>query len=85
MVVTGPYNRLENQVAIVTGANSGIGKGVAVELAKEGATVVVNWVFGEETAEEVVREIESLGGKAMHFRADVSKEDQVQGDVSHCH
>lgn len=78
MVVTGPYNRLEGQVAIVTGANSGIGKGVAIELAKEGAAVVVNWVFGEEAAEEVVAEIQANGGKAMHVKADVSQEDQVQ-------
>lgn len=83
MVVRGPYDRLTGQVALVTGANSGIGKGVAIELAKEGAKVVVNWVAGEEAANEVVQEIESLGGTAMHYRADVSNEAEVQAMFRH--
>lgn len=70
--------RLSNQTAIVTGANSGIGKGVAIALAQNGANVVVNWVSGEEAANEVVKQCEQLGVKATAIKADVSKEDQVQ-------
>ncbi len=69
---------LEGQRALVTGANSGIGEGVAKALAAAGAKVVVNWVSGEERAEAVVAEIAAAGGTAMAIRADVSKEDQVQ-------
>ena len=52
---------LKGQKALVTGANSGIGRAVAVYLAKEGADVVVNYVAGEEAAAEVVAEIEATG------------------------
>jgi glucose 1-dehydrogenase len=70
--------KLSNQTAIVTGANSGIGKGIAIALAENGANVVVNWVFDEATALEVVGICENLGVKAMAIHADVCKEDQVQ-------
>ena len=77
MLQKGPYQRLENQIALVTGANSGIGKAVALELAREGAKVVVNWVFDEEAADEVVSQIKEKGGQAIHIKADVSKEEEV--------
>jgi glucose 1-dehydrogenase len=70
--------RLNNQVAIVTGASSGIGTGVAVALADAGATVVVNYHSDAEEAEKVVAQIKEKGGKAIAIKADVSKEDQVQ-------
>ena len=70
--------RLNNQVAIVTGASSGIGTGVAVALAEAGATVVVNYHSDAEEAEQVVSHIKEKGGKAVAIKADVSKEDQVQ-------
>ncbi len=69
---------LAGQRAIVTGANSGIGEGVAKALAGAGAKVVVNWVSGEDRAARVVSEIQADGGTAMAIKADVSKEDQVQ-------
>ncbi len=69
---------LTGQKALVTGANSGIGKGIALALGEAGADVVVNYYSGEEAAEEVVNEIKGLGSKALAHKADVSKEDQVQ-------
>jgi len=69
---------LKGQRALVTGANSGIGAGVARALAGAGAAVVVNYVANHEVADAIVEEIESQGGKAMAIQADVAKEDQVQ-------
>ncbi len=70
---------LVGQKALVTGANSGIGRAVAIALGQAGADVVVNYVVGDEAAEQVVDEIKSHGSDAHAHRADVSKEDQVQG------
>jgi glucose 1-dehydrogenase len=70
---------LKGQKALVTGANSGIGKAVAVALGQAGADVVVNYVVGEKEAEIVVDEIKQSGVKAYAHLADVSKEDQVVG------
>ncbi|MGF1465968.1 MAG: SDR family oxidoreductase [Sandaracinaceae bacterium] len=77
--MTDQHTPLLGQKALVTGANSGIGAGVAVELARAGADVVVNYVSQPEAAEEVVGQIEALGRRGLAIRADVSKEDQVQG------
>ncbi|UYQ66737.1 SDR family oxidoreductase [Streptomyces peucetius] len=68
---------LKGQKALVTGANSGIGRATAVGLGRAGADVVVNYVAGPEEAEEVVEEITSLGVRAAAYEADVSQEDQV--------
>lgn len=67
---------LEGKSAIVTGAGGGIGRGVALEFAKEGAEVLVNDV-SMESAQTVVREIEQVGGRGIPYEADVSNEDQV--------
>ena len=69
---------LAGQKALVTGANSGIGKGVALALGKAGADVVVNYVSRPEQAEEVAAEIRHEGGNAYAHQADVSQEDQVR-------
>ncbi|WP_145797756.1 SDR family oxidoreductase [Kitasatospora atroaurantiaca] len=74
---------LRGQKALVTGANSGIGKATAIGLGRAGADVVVNYVFGREAAEEVVKEIESFGVRAYAHEADVSQEDQVVGMFQH--
>ncbi|KQX67764.1 SDR family oxidoreductase [Streptomyces sp. Root1310] len=73
---------LKGQKALVTGANSGIGKATAIGLGRVGADVVVNYVAGREAAEEVVREIEGFGVRAYAHEADVSQEDQVVDMVS---
>ena len=62
---------------LVTGGSSGIGKAVAIELAKAGAEVVVNYARGGDKAKEVVAEIEKNGGRAYAHQADVSREDEV--------
>jgi Dehydrogenases with different specificities (related to short-chain alcohol dehydrogenases) len=69
--------KLEGQIAIVTGASSGIGAGVAKALAREGAAVVVNYSSSEGKAREVLKTIKDEGGEGFIFQADVSKEDQV--------
>jgi glucose 1-dehydrogenase len=70
---------LAGQKALVTGANSGIGKAIALALGHAGADVMVNYVSREEEAVKVVDEIHRCGSRAMAVRADVSKEDDVQG------
>jgi glucose 1-dehydrogenase len=69
---------LRGQKALVTGANSGIGLGVALALGRAGADVVVNYVSSDETAQQVVEAIKQHGARAYAHKADVSKEDQVQ-------
>lgn len=64
--------RMEGQVALVTGASRGIGRATALALAKEGAAIVVNFREQAEAAAEVVREIETAGGRAHAFQADVT-------------
>ncbi|MEJ7808010.1 MAG: SDR family oxidoreductase, partial [Telluria sp.] len=74
-----PYHQtLTGQPALVTGANSGIGKAVALGLARAGADVVVNYVTHPETAEEVVHEIKGMGRTAIALQADVSQEADVE-------
>src|SRR5947209_7869915 len=69
---------LQGQKCLVTGANSGIGKAVAVAMGRAGADVVVNYVAGPEQAEEVAETIRGFGVKALAVPADVSQEEQVQ-------
>ena len=69
---------LAGQKCLVTGANSGIGKAVALAMGRAGADVVVNYVSGPDAAEEVADTIRGFGVKTLAVRADVSQEDQVQ-------
>jgi len=73
-----PQRLLLGQKALVTGASSGIGRAIAVALGQAGADVIVNYVAGEDKAEQVCREIRSQGVQAYAVRADVSDEAQVQ-------
>ncbi len=70
--------KLAGQVAIVTGGGTGIGRSCCLGLAREGAKVTVNYSRRQEQAEEVVREIEALGGSALAIRADVSKDAEAR-------
>ncbi len=71
-------SRLKGQTAIVTGAGSGIGKSIAIQMAGEGANVVVNYISDADEAQKVVDTIKDFGGNAVKIKADVSNEDQVQ-------
>ncbi|MBI4402948.1 MAG: 3-oxoacyl-[acyl-carrier-protein] reductase [Deltaproteobacteria bacterium] len=72
---------LEGEIALVTGASRGIGKAVAVALAREGAEVIVNYVRNQEKAEQVCNEISANGGRAELLRFDVAKPDEVQAAI----
>jgi glucose 1-dehydrogenase len=69
---------LENKVAIVTGSSSGIGRAIALELARQGAAVTINYHKGAEAADAVLKEIEAAGGKAQIVQADVSAVADIQ-------
>jgi 3-oxoacyl-[acyl-carrier protein] reductase len=69
--------RLLGQAAVVTGASRGIGRAIALALAKEGARVVVNYARSRERGEAVVAEIRAAGGEAAAVPADVSRAEEV--------
>ena len=69
---------LKGQKALITGASSGIGKGVAIAMAHAGADVVVNYAGNEKAALEVVSKIKECGHRAIAIKADVSKEEDVK-------
>ena len=69
--------KLTGKVAIVTGASSGIGQGIALRYAQEGADVCINYFGDDAGAVKVQQEIQAVGRKAILFAADVSKPDQT--------
>lgn len=70
--------KLANKVAVVTGASKGIGAAIALHLASEGASVVVNYSASKEKAEHVVKEIVSKGGKAIAIKASLTNENEIK-------
>ena len=64
---------LKGKIALVTGGTRGIGKAIAIELIKEGATVILNYSKDDLSAEETLKEIEALGGYAKLYKGDISK------------
>ena len=73
--------RFQDKVALVTGSSTGIGRATAIELAKEGALVIINCKQSTDKAHQVVHQIKEFGGKAMFIQADISKEDEVKAMV----
>ena len=74
--------KLAGKVALVTGSSSGIGQGIAVRLAKEGADVVINYSGHIEGAQQTQSQINALGGKSIIVQADVSKVADVTAMVN---
>ena len=79
--------RLKDKIAVITGASRGVGRAIALAYAREGAQVVVNFASNEAAADQVVREIEALGQKAVKIQGDVAKKEEatavVQGAKDH--
>lgn len=69
--------KLDNRVAVITGGSRGIGKGIGLAFAKEGADIVFSYQKNEKAAAETVREIEALGVRALAVKADSGSEDDV--------
>ncbi len=65
-------NRLKGQAALITGASSGIGQGVAIAMAKEGALVGINYSSSEDGAKETLKQVEAAGSEGLIIQADVS-------------
>lgn len=68
---------LTNRIALVTGSSRGLGRGIALTLASNHATVIVHYLNSSSSAEEIVRRITSNGGQAWPFRADVTNPTEV--------
>ena len=72
------------KVAVVTGGARDIGKHVSLKLAKEGASVCINYFDNPEDAEEVLKTIKDFGGKAIIVQGDMTKQDDVDNLVAKC-
>src|SRR5258705_3208047 len=72
-----PMGKLDGKVALVTGASKGIGAGVALSLAKEGAAVGVNYASDREGADRVVEKIKAAGGKAVAVQGSVTSAEEI--------
>lgn len=70
--------RFENQVALITGSSQGIGRGIALSLAEEGCSIVVNYHSNLAEAEETARVVEELGSEALVIQADAADRDTVE-------
>jgi 3-oxoacyl-[acyl-carrier protein] reductase len=74
--------KLKDKIALVTGSSRGVGRAVALGFAKQGANVVVNYTSNENAANEVVKTILSMGGKAIAVKADVAQKADAENLVN---
>lgn len=74
--------KLQDKVALITGASRGIGKAIAVLFAKEGAKVVVNYKLSKDKAEDIVKGIKEKGGDAIAIQGDITKEADAKNLIS---
>ena len=77
-------NNLRDKVAIVTGGARDIGRETSIKLAKEGASVCINYYDNPEQAEETKSMIEDLGGKAIIVQGDMTKQEDIDKVVNEC-
>ncbi|ABU58568.1 3-oxoacyl-ACP reductase family protein [Roseiflexus castenholzii] len=77
-------NEFQNQVALITGASRGIGRAIALAIAARGGRVLINYQRNATAAQEVVAAIETMGGEALAFAADIADERAVQTMVNAC-
>ncbi|MAT72433.1 MAG: 3-oxoacyl-ACP reductase [Planctomycetaceae bacterium] len=75
-------SRLDGKTALVTGGSRGIGRAIALDLAREGATVVINYHSNEAAAKAVVDEIEAMGGTCHALQADIGKPEEARAMVA---
>jgi 3-oxoacyl-[acyl-carrier protein] reductase len=68
----------KNKVAVVTGASRGIGRSIALALARSGCAVTINYRISQDEADEVVNSIRQMGGRAIAVKCDVSKREEVE-------
>lgn len=73
--------KLKGRSFLITGASKGIGRGCAIEMAKEGANIAINYRSGQSDAEAAAEEIRKLGSKTLLLQADVSNQSEVEGMV----
>ena len=73
----GCMRKLDGKIALVTGASKGIGAGIALSLAKEGAAVAVNYASDREGADRVVEKIKAAGGKAIAVQGNVTSSEEI--------
>jgi len=74
---------LQGKIALVTGASRGIGKAIAIELAKEGATVIINYSKDDLSAEETLKEVQDIGGYCKLYKGDISNYDICKGMIDY--
>lgn len=75
--------RVDGKTALVTGASRGIGRAIAIELAREGAKVAINYSSSEAKAKELAEEIKNLGGTALLYKADIGNSKEARAMVEH--
>ncbi|MDD5944802.1 MAG: SDR family oxidoreductase [Clostridia bacterium] len=73
---------IKGKVALITGGGTGVGKGIALRLAKEGTNICINYAHSEKEAYEAKAEVEALGVKCAVYKADVSDDDQCRAMIA---